>query len=106
MLSSMALPGARTPAAGYVHDLKDLLDGLHRRSERRCSSHVIGNASAEPWACRRLASSATNDVVSGGFASIICASTETTRDGASACGLEHPVDPVLGDLTYDRPAPR
>ena len=36
-------------------------------SARRCSIQVSGSASAAPWPCRRRASSATKELVIGGF---------------------------------------
>ena len=53
-------------------------------SASRCSSHVTANTSAGPCPCSRLANSATNGVVSGGFSRTISASTSTTSPGSVA----------------------
>ena len=53
-------------------------------SASRCSSQVTANTRAGPWPWSRLANSATNAVVSGGFSRTISASTSTTRAGVLA----------------------
>ena len=53
-------------------------------SASRCSSQVTANTSAGPWPCRRLANSATNGIVSGGFSRTISARTSTTFAGSVA----------------------
>ena len=53
-------------------------------SASRCSSHVTANTSAGPCPCRRLANSATNALVSGGFSRTMSARTSTTLAGSLA----------------------
>ena len=51
-------------------------------SDRRCSIHVSGSASAELWPCKRRASSATNEFTSGGFERAMSAITSISRFGS------------------------